>query len=193
MALIDLNKLMIAAHEDLKAGKIEDCLTKTLYLLDQKPDHYFPLYLLGSYFSKIGHHGTSILAYEKAILLYPDFSEAHNNVGGSYRKLNMQKKAVAAFSRAIEIGNTEKFKKDTEEKCTQLLNYIAKNAYSLTLAVSLGHIRTLIEKPGSMTHSMIPKESQEEAKIDKSGTRMSVGIEKAEDIIADFEDALKHI
>ncbi|MFC1557229.1 trans-sulfuration enzyme family protein [candidate division KSB1 bacterium] len=80
---------------------------------------------------------------------------------------------------------------DSEKKCNKLLNYIADNAYAITLAVSLGHIRTLIEKPGSLTHSMIPEEEQIEAKMDKSGIRISVGMENADDIIRDLEKALK--
>lgn len=130
------------------------------------------------------------------------FLEDHPKIGRlsypglkSFPQYKLARKQMIDFDGNFAPGNMIYFtlKKDSEEKCAQLLNYIAKNAYSITLAVSLGHIRTLIEKPGSLTHSMIPKENQEEAKIDKSGTRMSVGIEKAEDIITDLEDALKHI
>jgi methionine-gamma-lyase len=84
-------------------------------------------------------------------------------------------------------------KDDKEEKCNKLLNYIAENAYSITLAVSLGHIRTLIEKPGSLTHSMIPEEDQAEAKMAKSGIRMSIGLENANDLLNDLDDALKKL
>ncbi len=41
-------------------------------------------------------------------------------------------------------------------KAERFINHIAEHAYCITLAVSLGNIRTLIEHPGSMTHSAIP-------------------------------------
>lgn|GEM_PF-1699036 len=120
MALINLQELMVAAHEDLKNNRLDDCYTKVLYLLNKNPDHYFYLYLLGSYYGKIEKYGASILAYEKAMQLYPDFSEVVNNLGGNYRKLGMQDKAVAAFKRAIEISQTEKFKKDNGDGANKL-------------------------------------------------------------------------
>ena len=41
-------------------------------------------------------------------------------------------------------------------RAEHFINSIAKSSYCITLAVSLGNIRTLIEHPGSMTHSAIP-------------------------------------
>lgn len=58
------------------------------------------------------------------------------------------------------------------------------------LAVSLGGIETLIQHPASMTHSKLSKEEKEEAGITDGLVRLSVGIEDAEDIIADLEQAL---
>jgi cystathionine beta-lyase/cystathionine gamma-synthase len=63
----------------------------------------------------------------------------------------------------------------------------------MTLAVSLGNIRTLIEHPGSMTHSSIPPEEQLKRGIDPGGIRLSIGLEKAEDIIHDLGQALKNM
>ncbi|KPK91898.1 hypothetical protein AMJ80_07020 [bacterium SM23_31] len=113
----------------------------------------------------------------------------------SFPQRELAERQMRDFDDNFAPGNMIYFvlKEDTEEKATQLLNYIAKNAYSITLAVSLGHIRTLIEKPGSLTHSMIPREEQEKARMDKSGSRLSIGIEKADDIIAGLDDALKNI
>ncbi len=57
-------------------------------------------------------------------------------------------------------------------------------------AVSLGGIETLIQHPASMTHSKIGKEDRIAAGIGEGLVRLSVGIENAEDIIADLEQAL---
>lgn len=75
----------------------------------------------------------------------------------------------------------------------KLINYIADNAYTLTLAVSLGQIRSLIEHPASMTHAPLPASKQLEAGIDPGGIRISVGNEAVSDIVRDLETALEQI
>lgn len=79
------------------------------------------------------------------------------------------------------------------EKGERFINYLAHNAYTITLAVSLGHIRTLVEHPSSMTHAAIPLDEQIKKGIDPGGIRLSVGLEKAGDIIHDLATALDHI
>ena len=76
-------------------------------------------------------------------------------------------------------------------RAVQVCNSIAKNALSVTLAVSLGQIRTLIEHPASMTHSAIPAEEQRKAGIHPGGIRLSVGIEDVRDVLGDLEEALE--
>ncbi len=73
-----------------------------------------------------------------------------------------------------------------------MMNYLAQNAYAITLAVSLGQLRTLIEHPGSMTHMSYPATEQMSMGIDPGGIRLAVGIENPQDIIADLDAALKH-
>lgn len=84
-------------------------------------------------------------------------------------------------------GKTPRARHDKGE---QFINYVAKNAYTITLAVSLGHIRTLIEHPSSMTHAAIPLDEQVQKGIDPGGIRLSIGLEKADDIIHDLAEAL---
>ena len=73
----------------------------------------------------------------------------------------------------------------------RLIDHIAENALSITLAVSLGQIRTLIEHPASMTHAAVPAAIQEQSHIDPGGIRLSVGLEHPDDIIADLSAALE--
>jgi len=82
---------------------------------------------------------------------------------------------------------------DQKEKGRQLMNYAAKNAYTMTLAVSLGHTRTLIEHPASMTHSMIPPDKLLEYGIDPGGIRIAVGLENVDDLLMDIDECLKTI
>lgn len=48
----------------------------------------------------------------------------------------------------------------------------------------------LVEQAAAMTHTMIPKEIREAAGITDGMIRMSVGLEDADDIIADLKQAL---
>ena len=57
----------------------------------------------------------------------------------------------------------------------------------VTLASSLGGFSTLICKPATMTHRGMPPEAQAEAGIAPDLLRLSVGLEEAEDLIADLE------
>lgn len=70
----------------------------------------------------------------------------------------------------------------------------ARNVMSSTklfsLAESLGGIESLINHPASMTHASIPREERIKNGLTDSLIRLSVGIEDAEDLIADLEQAL---
>lgn len=57
-------------------------------------------------------------------------------------------------------------------------------------AVSLGDAETLVQHPASMTHSTYSREERIEHGISDGLVRLSVGLEDAEDILADLADAL---
>jgi cystathionine gamma-lyase len=59
-----------------------------------------------------------------------------------------------------------------------------------TLAESLGGVESLIEHPAIMTHASIPAETRARIGIADSLVRLSVGLEAADDLIADLEQAL---
>ncbi len=61
------------------------------------------------------------------------------------------------------------------------------------LAVSLGGVESLIQHPASMTHSKMDREARERSGISDGLVRFSVGIEDAEDIIADLSQALEQV
>lgn len=58
------------------------------------------------------------------------------------------------------------------------------------LAESLGGVESLIGHPATMTHAAIPKEEREKTGVVDSLIRLSVGVEDAEDLIEDLEQAL---
>jgi cystathionine gamma-lyase len=60
-----------------------------------------------------------------------------------------------------------------------------------TLAESLGGVESLIEHPAIMTHASIPSATRTRIGIADSLVRLSVGVEAADDLIADLEQALR--
>ncbi len=70
---------------------------------------------------------------------------------------------------------------------------VMDNVELCTLAVSLGDVDTLIEHPGTMTHSTYSEEQLLAVGIDPAMIRLSVGLEDPEDIMADLDQALNRI
>ncbi len=60
-----------------------------------------------------------------------------------------------------------------------------------TLAVSLGLVDTVVSHPASMTHSGLSPQARKAAGIREGLVRLSVGIENVEDLIADFDQAMR--
>lgn len=58
------------------------------------------------------------------------------------------------------------------------------------LAESLGGVESLAGHPASMTHASIPHEERAKTGLSDSLIRLSVGIEDAEDLVADLEQAI---
>jgi cystathionine gamma-synthase len=59
-----------------------------------------------------------------------------------------------------------------------------------TLAASLGSFATLVCRPASMTHAGMPEEARQAAGITPDLIRLAVGLEAADDLIADLERGL---
>jgi cystathionine beta-lyase/cystathionine gamma-synthase len=67
---------------------------------------------------------------------------------------------------------------------------VLSNTKIFSLAESLGGVESLINHPASMTHASIPREQRIANGLADGLIRLSVGIEDAEDIIADLEQAI---
>ena len=61
------------------------------------------------------------------------------------------------------------------------------------LAESLGGVESLIEHPALMTHGSVPSDVRARLGISDTLVRLSVGIEDADDLMADLEQALAAI
>jgi len=78
---------------------------------------------------------------------------------------------------------------DTQEKAFQLLS----DTHIFTLAESLGGVESLIGHPASMTHASIPREERLKVGLTDSLIRLSIGVETADDLIADLDAALEKV
>lgn len=87
------------------------------------------------------------------------------------------------------FGGMISFDVGTVEAGKTLLN----NVKLCTLATSLGGVETIIQHSASMTHAGLSKEEKTKAGITDGLIRLSVGIENADDLIADLDQALQHI
>ena len=83
--------------------------------------------------------------------------------------------------------------REAAEAADRFIDHIAERAYSITLAVSLGQLRTLIEEPYTMTHSALPDEVKRRHGMEPGGVRLSVGLEDWHDIIEDLRAAFESI
>jgi cystathionine beta-lyase/cystathionine gamma-synthase len=75
---------------------------------------------------------------------------------------------------------------DTEAETKRVLS----STRLFSLAESLGGVESLISHPASMTHASIPREERIKNGLNDSLIRISAGIEDAEDLIADLDQAI---
>ncbi len=68
-----------------------------------------------------------------------------------------------------------------------------ENVKIFALAESLGGVESLIEHPAIMTHASVPAETRAKLGISDTLVRLSVGVEDADDLQADLEQALAAI
>lgn len=80
-------------------------------------------------------------------------------------------------------------KDDSLDKAIKLM----ESVQLFSLAESLGGVESLINHPASMTHASIPKEERLKSGLVDSLIRLSIGVEDAEDLLADLEQALSQV
>jgi cystathionine gamma-lyase len=106
-------------------------------------------------------------------VIYPGL-ESHPQHGLAKRQMSAFGGVVTAILKR-DLAGTKRFL----ERC-QLF----------TLAESLGGVESLIEHPAIMTHASIPEDQRARLGISDSLVRLSCGVEDADDLVADIEQAL---
>jgi cystathionine beta-lyase/cystathionine gamma-synthase len=101
----------------------------------------------------------------------------------SHQQHEIAKKQMSDFGGMVSFS----LKDDSMEKAQEFMSRTSV----FTLAESLGGVESLISHPASMTHGSMPKEVREKAGLKDSLIRLSVGIEDAEDLIDDLDQAFE--
>ncbi|MCH2182586.1 MAG: cystathionine gamma-synthase [Mariniblastus sp.] len=91
------------------------------------------------------------------------------------------KRQMTGFGGMVSVELAGDFARNRRFACSTQL---------FSLAESLGGVESLINHPASMTHASIPKEERERGGLSDSLMRLSVGIEDAQDLIEDLEQAI---
>jgi cystathionine beta-lyase/cystathionine gamma-synthase len=71
--------------------------------------------------------------------------------------------------------------------------HFLKNVSLPIIAPSLGGVETLITRPVTTSHAGMSNDEREQRGITDTLIRISVGIEATEDLLEDFENALKNL
>jgi len=110
-------------------------------------------------------------------VFYPGFKEHPGH--------EIAKKQMRDFGAMVSFD----FKEDSYKIAKKFLS----NTKLFSLAESLGGVESLIGHPASMTHGSIPKKERMKVGLTDSLVRLSVGVEDAEDLIKDLENAFATI
>jgi cystathionine beta-lyase/cystathionine gamma-synthase len=92
------------------------------------------------------------------------------------------KKQMRGFGGMISF----ELKDDSEKEVTRVLS----STHLFSLAESLGGVESLINHPASMTHASIPRDERIKNGLNDGLIRLSVGIEDADDLIEDLNNAI---
>jgi len=102
------------------------------------------------------------------------------------------KKQMRDFKGNFAPGSMMYFELDTDDDriVERFTEHAGDRCYGVSLAVSLGHVSTLMENPYNMTHLLMSEEDKEAIGLKSSGMRLSIGLEDPSDIAADLKACL---
>jgi cystathionine gamma-lyase len=127
-------------------------------------------------------NGRKIAEYLKAHpkigkIYWPGFTDHPNHA--------IAKKQMRDFGGMLSFT----LKDDSLDKAIKLMESVEL----FSLAESLGGVESLINHPASMTHASIPPAERVKSGLVDSLIRLSIGVEDAEDLIADLDQALARV
>lgn len=131
--------------------------------------------------------GVRMEEHEKNTKKIVDFLNQHPKVKKVYYPgLPSHPGHETAVRQALGFGGMISFDVGSGELADQVLSKV----HYFTLAESLGAVESLISIPAKMTHASIPKARREELGVTDGLIRVSVGLEDADDLVEDLQQAL---
>jgi methionine-gamma-lyase len=132
---------------------------------------------------RMKRHNDNALLVAQFLQDHPKVHEVHYPGLPSHPQHDLAKRQMQGFGGmlAFDVGGVP--------EGTRLVNSLQL----CSLAVSLGDVATLVQHSASMTHASVPRERRLAIGITDGLLRLSVGIERAEDIIGDLEAALANV
>lgn len=134
---------------------------------------------------RVRQHCASAFAIAKFLVSHPAVDRVY------YPGLATHPGHTVAAAQSKGFGGIVSFslKTDTVEAATDLVT----STKLFKLAESLGGIKSLVSHPAQMTHKTIPSERRRSAGVADSLIRLSAGLEDAEDLIGDLQQALDKV
>ncbi len=132
---------------------------------------------------RIKQHCASALEVARFLETHPAVEKVFYPGLATHPNHTVAKKQSKGFGGIVSFT----LKNDSEEAAVQLVT----QTRLFKLAESLGGIKSLVSHPANMTHKSIPAAKRRAAGVADSLIRLSVGLEDAEDLVADLEQAFE--
>ncbi|MDE5430115.1 cystathionine gamma-synthase [Elizabethkingia meningoseptica] len=145
-------------------------------------DSYLVLRGIKTLALRMQRHSENGIKIAQFLEKHPDVEQVFFPGLESHPQFELAKRQMKDFGGMVSFT----FKSGKKEDAVKFL----ENLQVFTLAESLGGVESLANHPAMMTHASIPAEKRAELGITDDLVRLSVGIEDAEDLLQDVEQAL---
>lgn len=183
----------LSGHSDVVAGLAvvkDEELAKQLYKLQNSfgavlgvQDAWLVLRGLKTLHVRLEQSSQSALAIARYLADHPKVEEVY------YPGLTYHPGHAIQRYQASGFGAVLSFRLADEEAVRTFVKHVRIPVF----AVSLGAVESILSYPAKMSHAAMPKEERERRGITDGLLRLSVGLEAADDLIADFEQALSYV
>jgi cystathionine beta-lyase len=134
---------------------------------------------------RVKQHCQNAQAVAEFLLKHPAVDQVYYPGLATHHNHEIARKQSKGFGGVVSFT----LKQDTEAAA----HTVVTNTRYFKLAESLGGVKSLLCHPAQMTHKSIPSEIRRNAGVADSLVRLSVGLEDADDLIKDLEQALDKV
>lgn len=182
----------LGGHSDVVHGAVivkEEALAKQLYFIQNScgavpgpQDCFLVLRGLKTLHVRMQRHCENGAAIANFLRQHPKVDKVYWCGFEDHPNHHVAKQQMRGFGGMISFT----LRDDSQEAAMKVLS----GTHLFSLAESLGGVESLIGHPASMTHASIPREDRIANGLVDSLIRLSVGIEDADDLIADLQKAI---